>query len=283
MAIFLGLIVAVLFGTADFLGGFTSRRSSTGSVVFTSQSASLVVSVVAVVIVADPVAPTRDLVIGLGVGLAAIIGISALYRGLAGGRMSVVASVSAVGGAVIPAFWALANGEEPGVIALVGAVVAVGAVVLVARPASVDRTERPTLRFRVELAYSVTAAVGFGIATTLFSEVSDRGGAWSVLTARFVTVPIAFIVVALVLRGPLFPHRGDLPFVAGAGVFEALANLVLVFAFRDHLTSIVAPVVAVYPAVTVLLARIALGEHLGRVRTIGLALTLLGLVLISAG
>ena len=76
MAILLGLFVAALIGTADFLGGFTSRRSSTGSVVFTSQTTSLVVSIVALVVVADPVAPTRDLLLGLGVGFAAITGIS---------------------------------------------------------------------------------------------------------------------------------------------------------------------------------------------------------------
>jgi uncharacterized membrane protein len=287
MAILLGLLVATLIGTADFLGGFTSRRSSTGSVVFTSQSMSLVVSIGAVIVFAVPLAPTRDLVVGLCVGAAAIIGIPALYRGLAGGRMSVVASVSAVGTGVIPAVWALAHGEQPGLLALVGAAVAVGAVVLVARPAPADggmnRSQIPALSLPAELAYSAVAGVAFGVATTLFAEVGDDGGAWPILTARFVTVPVAFVVVALVLRGSLLPLRRDLPFALGVGCMEALANLVLVYAFRDHLTSVVAPVVAVYPAVTVLLARTVLGEHLGRARTAGLAFTLLGLVLIAAG
>jgi drug/metabolite transporter (DMT)-like permease len=289
MAIFLGLLVAVLIGAADFLGGFTSRRSSTGSVVFTSQSASLVVSAVAVIVVGGSVAPAHDLLLGIGIGFATITGISALYRGLAGGRMSVVASISAVGGAVIPEAWGLAHGEQPGVLALVGAAVAVGAVVLVARPAAVDQRAGPTLRVPVELAYSVIAAVGFGIATTMFSEVGSGGGPWTVLTARLVTVPVAFVVVVLGARahrtGPraLLPHRGDLPFVVAGGCLEATANLVLVFAFRDNLTSVVAPVVAVYPAITVLLARVVLGEHLGRIRMLGLAVTLLGLVLIAAG
>ena len=67
------------------------------------------------------------------------------------------------------------------------------------------------------------------------------------------------------------------------GSVEAFANLVLVYAFRDNLTSVVAPVVAVYPAVTVVLARVVLGEHLGWVRSAGLALTLFGLVLIATG
>lgn len=287
MAILLGLLVATLIGTADFLGGFTSRRSSTGSVVFTSQSMSLVISVVAVITWSVPVAPTRDLVVGLGVGVAAIIGIPALYRGLAGGRMSVVASVSAVGTGVIPVVWALTRGEQPGLLALVGAAVAVGAVVLVARPAPADGgmnpSQIPALSLPAELAYSAIAGVAFGVATTLFAEVGDDGGAWPILTARLVTVPVAFIAVALVLRGSLLPDRRDLPFALGVGCVEALANLVLVYAFRDHLTSIVAPVAAIYPAVTVLLARWVLGERLGRVRTAGLALTLFALVLIASG
>ena len=291
MGILLGLSVAVLIGTADFLGGFTSRRSSTGSVVFISQSTSLAVAIVAVIAFSVPLAPDRDLLLGVGIGMAAIIGIPALYRGMAGGRMSVVASISAVGTGVIPALWALAHGEQPGFVAVVGAVLAVGAVVLVARPAAPERTGRPSeatpeptkLALPAELAYAVTAGVAFGVATTLFSEVGDGGGTWPILTARLVTVPVAFVAVALVLRGPLLPHRRDLPLAIGLGCLEALANLVLIYAFRDNLTSVVAPVAAVYPAMTVVLARFVVGEHLGRVRAAGLALTLFGLVLIATG
>jgi drug/metabolite transporter (DMT)-like permease len=289
MPILLGLFVAVLIGTADFLGGFTSRRSSTGSVVFTSQSTSLVISIVAVIAFSVPVAPVRDLLLGVGIGGAAIIGIPALYRGMAGGRMSVVASISAVGTGLIPTLWALAHGEQPGSIVVFGAVLAVGAVVLVARPAAVDdiasasAPERTALTVPVELAYSVIAGVAFGVATTLFSEVGDGSGAWPILTARLVTVPVAFVAVALVLRGSLLPHRRDLPFAIGVGCVEAAANLVLIYAFRDNLTSVVAPVAAIYPAMTVLLARVVLREHLGRVRMVGLALTLFGLVLIATG
>ena len=291
MAILLGLCVAALVGTADFLGGFTSRRSTTGSVVFTSQSTSLVVAIVIVIAFSIPVAPTHDLLVGFGVGTAAIVGIPSLYRGLAGGRMSVVASISAIGAGVIPVLWALVQGERPSLLALLGALLAIGAVILVARPASGDGTpdgelagsEVPRLRLRAEVGYSVVAALGFGVATTLFSEVGNNSGAWTILTARLVTVPVAFVAVALVLRGPLLPHRRDLPLVMGIGVVEAVANLVLMYAFRGHLTSLVAAVAAVYPAMTVLLARVTLGEHLGRVRTAGLVLTLCGLVLIAAG
>jgi drug/metabolite transporter (DMT)-like permease len=291
MAILLGLCVAALIGTADFLGGFTSRRSTTGSVVCTSQAVSLLVATFIVLAFSVSVPPTHDLLIGLGVGAAAIIGIPSLYRGLAGGRMSVVASISAIGAGVIPILWAVVRGERPSLLALLGALLAIGAVVLVARPASGDRDpdgeleprEVPRLGLAAELGYSVVAAFGFGVATTLFSEVGNNSGAWTILAARLVTVPIAFVAVALVLRGPLVPHRRDLPLTVGIGIVEAVANLVLVYAFRGHLTSLVAPVTAVYPAMTVLLARAVLGEHLGRVRTAGLALTLFGLVLIAAG
>jgi drug/metabolite transporter (DMT)-like permease len=205
--------------------------------------------------------------------------------------MSVVASISAVGTGVIPTLWALAHGEQPAITVVFGAVLAVGAVVLVARPTALDErtsatdptSERTVLTVPVELAYSVIAGVAFGVATTLFSEVGDGSGAWPILTARLVTVPVAFVAVALVLRGSLFPHRRDIPFAIGVGCVEAAANLVLIYAFRDNLTSVVAPVAAIYPAMTVVLARVVLREHLGRVRMVGLALTLFGLVLIATG
>lgn len=290
MVIFLGLAVAVALGASDFLGGYAARRSTTGSVVVASQVISLVVALVIVVAIGDPMAPAPDLVLGGCAGVAVLVGVASLYRGLAIGRMSVVASVSAVGATIIPVAWGLTHGERPGGVALLGAAVAVGAVVLVARPADGDtdhnaadhRAGSPG-RFRDELAYGVIAAMGFGLATTLFGNVDTDAGVWPAAAAFLVAVPIALVVVGLVMRGPLLPHREDRWFAIGAGALVGIANVLVVIALERGLTSIVAPLIASYPAVTVLLAFLVAGEHLGRVRLVGLGLTLAGIAALATG
>ncbi|HZJ27501.1 MAG TPA: DMT family transporter [Acidimicrobiia bacterium] len=290
MVVLLGLAVAGALGASDFLGGYSARRSTTGSVVVVSQSISLVVAVVAVVVIGDPLAPSRDLVLGACAGVAVLIGVASLYRGLAIGRMSVVASVSAVGTTIIPVAWGLTHGEDPGMVALLGAAVALAAVVLVARPTP-DDAEREAAdagatsarRFRAELAYSLVAAAGFGVATTFYSEVGTDGGAWPALVARLVTVPVALVAVGLVMRGRLLPHRQDRWFAIGAGALEGVGNVLIVIALQRGLASVVAPVVAMYPAMTVLLARLVVGERLGRLRLLGLGLMLAGIAALAGG
>lgn len=290
MVILLGLAVAAALGSSDFLGGFSARRSTIGSVVVTSQSVSLVIAAAAVAVISAPVAPTRDLVLGACSGVAVIIGVTALYRGLAIGRMSVVASLSALGTTIIPVAWGVTHGEDPGVIALMGAAVAMAAVVLVARPAAVDTEReaaaspaRPARRIRAELTYSVVAAVGFGVATVLYSEVGSDAGTWPALVARSVSVPIALVAVGLFMRSSLLPHPEDRWFVVGAGALEGVANVLILIALRRGLTSVVAPLFAMYPAMTVLLARVVAGERLGRVRLFGLGLMLAGIAALAAG
>lgn len=290
MVILLGLAVAVALGAADFLGGFSARRSTTGSVVVTSQLISLTVAAVAVAASGDPLAPSSDLLLGGCAGGAMLMGVAALYRGLAIGRMSVVASVSAVGSSIIPVAWGLTHGERPGGVALVGAAVAVGAVVLVARPAAVDAERAPTepgaiapRSFRAEVGHGLVAAVGFGVATTLYSNVSNDAGTWPALMAVLVAVPISLLAVGLVMRGPLLPHREDRWFVIGTGALQGVGNVLILVALEHGLTSVVAPVIATYPAVTVLLARFVAGERLGRLRLLGLGLTLAGITALAAG
>lgn len=290
MVILLGLAVAATLGASDFYGGFAARRSSTGSVVVTSQSVSLVIALLVVIVMADPVAPTRDLLLGAGAGVATIVAVSSLYRGLAVGRMSVVASVSALGATFLPVAWGLTHGEDPGAIALLGAAVAMAAIVLVARPAAVDRETRaatadarPSRRLGAELAFSLVAAVGFGVATIFYSEVGADGGAWPALAARIISVPVAVIVVAIVMRAPLLVHREDRWFAIGAGVLEGVGNVLIVIVLQRGLTSVVAPLFAMYPAMTALLARIVAGERLGRTRLVGLGLTLAGIAALAAG
>jgi drug/metabolite transporter (DMT)-like permease len=75
--------------------------------------------------------------------------------------------------------------------------------------------------------------------------------------------------------------RADLAPVAGAGLFDVGANSLVVLAVRRGLLSLVAPVASLYPATTVVLARLVLHERIGRQRAGGLALGLVGLALIA--
>jgi uncharacterized membrane protein len=67
------------------------------------------------------------------------------------------------------------------------------------------------------------------------------------------------------------------------GVLDALANAMYLLAAHHGQLAVVGSVVALYPASTVLLARLMHGERIGRVQRIGLALAVPALVLVSGG
>jgi uncharacterized membrane protein len=280
VAIVLGMCVAIAYGGADFLGGFASRRCDTGTVLFVSQCCGLVVAIVLVASVGGGAVSPRIFLLS---GLAGIVGVGALgllYRGLAVGRMNVVAPISAVGGGIIPVLWSLARGEHLAAVALAGVGVALIAVVVVA--GTVERDPAASVAPPRELAYGIGAGIGFGMVFILFSESAAGSGLWPVLIARVVSVPLLFLAL---LGGRESARPRDRAFgpMIGAGLLDVSANAVVLLAVRRGLVSLVAPVASLYPVATVLLARLVLQERLGARRFAGLALAVVGLILIVAG
>lgn len=279
MGILLGLGVAFTYGGADFLGGFTSKRSATGAVVFFGQSAGWVASLAfALLLGGDP--EGRDLLLGVGAGVAGVVGVTVLYRGLAVGRMGVVAPITAVVNALIPLAWGLGHGERPSAVAFVGVALALAAVVVIAHEPDPEGEPSPAVSRGAQLLFGVAAGIGFGVALVCFAETSDSSGVWPGFAARCTTVPLLALVL-LVARRALVPHRADRGLVALGGVLDASANAFQLLAVREGLLALVAPVSALYPAGTVLLARLVLHERIGRPRLVGLGIALTGLVLIA--
>jgi uncharacterized membrane protein len=279
VAIILGMCVAIAYGGADFLGGFASRRCATGTVLFVSQCCGLVVAVVLVVSRGGGVVSPRIFLLSALAGIVGVVALGLLYRGLAVGRMNVVAPISAVGGGIIPVLWSLAQGEHPAAIALVGVVLALVAVVVVA--GTVERDPAAAVIPQRELAYGIGAGIGFGMVFILFSESAAGSGLWPVLIARVVSVPILFLAL-FGMRESLLPRGRAFGPMIGAGLLDVSANALVLLAVRRGLVSLVAPVASLYPAATVLLARLVLQERLGARRFAGLVLALAGLVLIVA-
>lgn len=278
MAVALGVLVALGWGSADFLGGFTSQRVHTVTVLLVSQAFGLGAAVLLVLALRDGAPDPHVFVLSAIAGVAGIAALWQLFRGLAVGRMSVVAPLSAVGSGVLPVAWGLVRGERPTPLALVGVLLALVAVVIVGRGAEHDPV--PSVSPMQELALGIGSGIGFGMVIILFSESATDSGMWPLLIARGIAVPLLAAVAFMLGRCPRVP-RSDLPPVAGAGLFDVAANAMVLLAVRRGLLSLVAPVAALYPATTVVLARVILHEKIGRQRAGGLALGLLGLALIA--
>lgn len=274
----LGLAVACAFGSADFFGALASRRSPVPTILFGQQLSGLVLGLVFVLLVDPTVPPAGDAVLSAAAGIGAMVGLAYLYRGLALGRISVVAPLSAAGSAALEVGWGVGRGERPGGTVVAGGVLLLAAVVVIAGAVTDDDRE---ITFARELAFATAAALGFAASFVLIAETSGASGFWPVVIGR--TAAVAVLVAGLVPRDrPLLPARGDVPLVVVSGLLDAAASVVLVVAVRREMLSLVAPMAALYPAVTVVLARIFLHERVRARPGVGLLIALVGLALIAA-
>jgi drug/metabolite transporter (DMT)-like permease len=279
VAIVLGLAVALVYGTADFLGGYTARGNRSIVVVAVSQVTGLALTVLLVAVDGTPAPGLRALGLGAASGAAGLVGVTLLYRGLAAGAMGVIAPITAVGAAVVPVAYGLATGDRPSVWAYVGIVLALVAVAVIA--SHVDRSPaRHDPAGAGEVLLAVAAGVGFGVALVFLSESGESDGFWPVLAARAASAPLAFAAVLLTGLRPTLTE-GTRRWVVLTGVLDVTAISLYLLATRRGLISLVAVVGSLYPAMTVLLARVVLGERLRRPQVGGLVLALVGVVLIA--
>lgn len=218
---------------------------------------------------------------GFGFGAAAGafggVGVFLLFRGLATGRMSVVAPITAVGAAVLPVAWGLLTGERLSALVLTGVVLALAAIVLIAREE--DEGAGST---RAALVSAVGSGIAFGALFILLAQAGDDAGWWPLVGARLAAI-VVIGAVAVVSKAAVVPRREAAPAVAACGVLDVTANALYLLAVRRGLLSLVAVLSSLYPAGTVLLARLVLGERLLRVQIAGLGLAFGGVVLIAAG
>lgn len=295
MAVLLGLAVAAVYGAADFLGGLSAKRSPVTVVVVVSQICCLPLLAVLVALVGGNPTP-RSLALGAAAGSVGAVGLWCLYRGLSVGRMSVVAPITAVGAATVPVAWGLAGGERPSATALVGVAIAIVAVALISRsptPAGTDAAAgggRASRRSRAgavsidrAILLALVAGAAFGTVFVLLDATGPDASFWPLVAGR--TASILLLLTVTVATGQTLarPPWALLPTIAGAGALDLTANALYLLATRRGLLSLVAVLSSLYPVSTVLLARTVLGERLAAQQVVGLALALVGVVLIAAG
>src|SRR3954469_5640270 len=131
-AVIFGLASALCWGAGDFSGGLATKRASVFGVLAIGQAGGLLLLIVLALVWGEPLPSATDLAWGLAAGLAGAVGLASLYRALAIGQMGIVAPLSAVLTAALPALFGALTEGLPGALKLVGFVLALVGIWLVA-------------------------------------------------------------------------------------------------------------------------------------------------------
>lgn len=279
MSIFLALLSALGLGAGDFFAGLASRRLDVRVVSAFSQSAGLVAALLAVPFLHGDGLTGHVLLWGALAGVGNGVGAILLYHGLAVGRMSVVATLSGVTGAVIPVLVGLIRGDPLSSLSAVGIVLAIPAIALVSwRPATGEDSGGNGA------IWGVLAGLAFALLYVAFDRAGDASGVWPAAVSQLVAVAIAgSLALPIVLSGrPVVPASARTPLVC-AGVGLGLGVVALQVAFTTGELTTVVVLTSLYPGVTTLLARFGLGEHWAGTQKVGLAAALIAVVVVSLG
>jgi drug/metabolite transporter (DMT)-like permease len=276
--ILIALVAACSYGVGDFLGGVSTRRASWLPVTIYAEIIGCIPLGIATAYLSRATFGA-DAAWGAAAGVVGAAGIGLLYRGLGSGTMSVVAPITAVCATALPVIAGLAFGEQPPVRAFAGIGIAIAAIILISQAHDVPVVARTTLSVRG----SVLIALASGVCIASFLILMSRakgGGLWPLFVSRVVATA-TLSALALVTGRPQLPPREMRRTVAWCGVFDAGGTIGYVLALSRGTLGITATLISLYPAATLILARVVLGERLRRRQMLGMACALAAVVLIS--
>jgi drug/metabolite transporter (DMT)-like permease len=281
LAALLALLTAVSFGVGDFVGGIATRRASAAVGI----AAAAQLGGLAVALALLPLFPGHwdgeILLRGALAGLAGTSGVTFLYRGMARGRMGLVAPVTAVGAAIIPAVYGLVIGERPSRLALVGVAIGIAALPLLARSHEHERLARTQPGPPPGLVDGILSGIGFALFFIILDSTGSDTGVVPLVVARLTTVPVFWGLAAA--TGETRLRRPDVGMALAAGAIDMMANAFFLGAVRLGYLTLVSVIASLYPGFTVGLARVLTDERIERLQGIGLVLAGIGISFMAAG
>ncbi|HEY1705662.1 MAG TPA: EamA family transporter [Trebonia sp.] len=281
MGVLLGLLSALAYGTSDFIAGAAARRGDPGAVAAVAQPAGIVAAGLAVIVLRAHAPSASALWWGALSGIGTGAGTMALYWGLSVSRMSIVAPISGVLTAGLPALTGALIGQHLSALAWAGVAAGIPAVALVsAQPGdgAGDRSRRDGV-----LA-GLMAGGGFALLFIALDRAGTQAGAWPLLPGQVLGTVLIWAWLIPARNRPRRQAWGpSWRYGVIAGVVGGTANLLYLAATGAGQLAVVAVVTALYPAVTILLARFVFRERWSVVQVAGLVVSVFAVVAVSVG
>ncbi len=273
-----GLAAVLAWGTSDFLGGYATRRANAFlfAVVFNLGGLFLMGTLAAA---SHAPFPSRHTVAWvLAGGMFGGAGVAIFFRALSAGRMGVTAPVAAVLGAAIPTLFSIFTEGLPGKVPILGFVVAAFGLWLITRTQT-GKGEDGGGPEGIGLA--VLAGIGFACFYLCVRQAGDASVFWIATLTRTGGLIITTVIVLL---GGMFRDitPAGVRWAVLTGCIDSLGTVLFVRASQSGRLDEAVVISSLYPAVTVLLARVFLKEHLTRWRFVGLLAALAAVPMIAA-
>ena len=270
----LSLSAAVTWGAADFSGGLATRTANPFRVVVVAHATGLVFMIALALALGEPFASGRALLFGAAAGAVGGIGLAAFYKSLAIGTMGINAPLSAVITAIVPLAFSFLSEGPPHAIRIAGFVLALVSIWVMAAPrAALERRQQGA-------GLAVVAGLGFGGFLLLMKLAGPGSVFWPLASARAASFLLMLIIVATTGAQSKSGVKA-LRYMLIAGILDSGANALYVMAAQRGRLDVAAVLSSMYPASTLILARIVLNERLSRLQLCGTIAALISVALIS--
>lgn len=267
------LIAVLCWGTSDFTGGYASKRSDAFAVTLLAHASGTVLMLTAALATHAPLPSRASELWALAAGSLGGVALAIFYRALAGGKMGLTAPIAALLGAAIPTGFGMLTEGLPGKLPILGFVLAAVGIWLISRP------EGPLGRPE-GLSMAVLSGIGFAGFMLCINRVGNSSALWSAAYSRFASFALVGLIV-LLRPGKIELHRTDVLLALFAGCIDVTGTALFIRADQTGRLDSAVVITSLYPAVTVVLARLILKEHFHRWRAIGILAALLAVPLIA--
>jgi drug/metabolite transporter (DMT)-like permease len=284
LAIVLALASAIGYGGSDFAAGLASRSAPVIQITLLASAVSGVIVAAALPFAASPGPTAAALAWGFVAGLGGTLGAFALYLGFRHAAFSVAAPLSAVASAGFSVLAGLLYGERPTALALTGIVLALPAIVGVSVSTGSEEAEEGTSAGRqgAGVVYGLIAGAFFALLFIGLDRAGSGSGLWPVAAAAAGELAAALVAAVAVRSFRLCGGRARLLAVI-TGAAGAAGTILFFLATHQGFLAVTAVLTSLYPAATIVLARVMLGERLTALRLVGLVLAGACVALIALG
>ena len=268
-----------LWGAADFAGGYGARRANAFVLTAFSHLCAFVL-MFSIAVGQHGAFPSRTSIVwALIAGASGGFSLAIFYRALASGQMGLTAPIAALVGAAIPTMVDVALEGTPSGWMIGGFVLAIFAIWLITRPEPLGKKEASGRPAGVGMA--ALAGVGFAGFYLCIHQASGSP-LWIAALSRIGS----FTATSVAVFATRAPRKFDLPLITLgmlAGFLDISASALFIFASQHGRLDEAVVITSLYPAITVLLARVVLKEHFSRWKFIGLLAALAAVPMIAAG